>query len=292
MMRSTRMVPAPPARRLAHCCSPRARRLGGGLRQQRARSAGPARHSPTRSPPASSRSSTSRRSTSARRRASSPSATSTSTCRPRRAARPSCRPSSAAQYQFGFSNVVSLLLAQSRNLPIKVVSNGINSTGDPAKDFGGLVVKDPADHQPEGPRRQEGRDQHAEEHRRHLGQGDRAQGRRRPVKVTFVELPFPDMAAGAGGRQVDAIFVVEPFLLGRPWRKGWKMIGTYADVDPNLCVALYFTSTQLVAEQPDLVAAVHRGDEGVAGLRRRPPGRGPRGARQLHADHRGGPGQA
>jgi len=48
----------------------------------------------------------------------------------------------SGQYQFGFSNVVSLLLAQSRKLPIKVVANGVNSTGDKAKDFGGIVVKD------------------------------------------------------------------------------------------------------------------------------------------------------
>ena len=48
----------------------------------------------------------------------------------------------SGQYQFGFSNVVSLLLAQSRNVPIKVVANGNNSTGDAGKDFGGVVVKD------------------------------------------------------------------------------------------------------------------------------------------------------
>src|SRR5918992_1184160 len=47
----------------------------------------------------------------------------------------------SGQYQFGFSNVVSLLLAQSRNVPIKVVCNGNNSTGEDGKDFAGLFVK-------------------------------------------------------------------------------------------------------------------------------------------------------
>ena len=40
----------------------------------------------------------------------------------------------SGQYQFGFSNVVSLMVAQQQKVPIKVVANGVNSTGDPAKD--------------------------------------------------------------------------------------------------------------------------------------------------------------
>ncbi len=42
--------------------------------------------------------------------------------------------------QFGFSNVVTLLLAQSEGLPVKVVSNGTNSTGVDGEDFGALMV--------------------------------------------------------------------------------------------------------------------------------------------------------
>src|SRR5262245_49898302 len=42
----------------------------------------------------------------------------------------------SGQYQFGFSNVVSLLLAQSKGLPLKVVASGNTSTGDKNKDFG------------------------------------------------------------------------------------------------------------------------------------------------------------
>ena len=48
----------------------------------------------------------------------------------------------SGQFQFGFSNVTSLLIAQSRGLPLKVVSNGVASTGKDKADFGGVVVKD------------------------------------------------------------------------------------------------------------------------------------------------------
>jgi NitT/TauT family transport system substrate-binding protein len=52
--------------------------------------------------------------------------------------------------------------------------------------------------------------------------------------------------------RVQGIFVVEPFL-SAALAKGWHAIGSFADVDPNLCIAVYFTSTQLAAQKPDLV---------------------------------------
>lgn len=47
----------------------------------------------------------------------------------------------SGQYQFGFSNVISLLLAQSTGIPLKVVCNGNNSTGVDGADFAALMVK-------------------------------------------------------------------------------------------------------------------------------------------------------
>jgi NitT/TauT family transport system substrate-binding protein len=158
----------------------------------------------------------------------------------------------ARQFDFGFSNVVSLLLAQSRSLPVKVVSNGNNSTGSTSADFGGLMVKNPAI---TSAKDLEGKkvatntlnnivDTTTKEIVKKAG-GD-------PSKVSFVELAFPDMAAALDTDKVDAIFVVEPFLAAAK-AKGWKQIGSYADVDPKLCVALYFTSQALATSNPDLV---------------------------------------
>jgi NitT/TauT family transport system substrate-binding protein len=158
----------------------------------------------------------------------------------------------SGQYQFGFSNVVSLLLAKSQNAPLKAVANGVNSTGDPKADFGGIVVKDPAI---TSPKQLEGKkvatnalknivDTSVKDIVKKDG-GD-------PNKVNFVELAFPDMAAQLDAGNVQAIFVVEPFLSAAK-AKGWRTIGSYADVDPNLCVALYFTSQQQIQSNPDLV---------------------------------------
>ncbi len=50
----------------------------------------------------------------------------------------------AGQYQFGFSNSISVLVAQTNGLPIKAVSVGNGTTGNATADFSGLVVKDQA----------------------------------------------------------------------------------------------------------------------------------------------------
>jgi NitT/TauT family transport system substrate-binding protein len=158
----------------------------------------------------------------------------------------------SGQYQFGFSNVVSLLLAKSRNVPVRVVSNGNNTTGDPAKDFGGIIVKDPAI---TSAKQLEGKKVATNTLKNIVDTSVKAIVRKAggdPATVSFVELPFPDMAPALEAGRVDAIFVVEPFQTSA-LKKGWKLIGSYADVHPNLCVAVYFTSTQLATGNPDLV---------------------------------------
>jgi NitT/TauT family transport system substrate-binding protein len=157
----------------------------------------------------------------------------------------------SGQYQFGFSNVVSLMLGQSKNVPIKAVANGNNATADPAKDFSGLIVKDPAITRPKD---LEGKtvasntlknivDTSVKDLVRKDG-GD-------PSKVKFVEIGFPDMAAALDANRVQAIFVVEPFLAAAK-AKGWKTIGSFAAVSPNLQISAYFTSAQLLGEKADL----------------------------------------
>lgn len=158
------------------------------------------------------------------------------------------------QYQFGFSNVISLLLAQSEKLPVKVVSNGNNSTGVDGEDFAGLIVK--GDSPIRSAKDLEGKKVAANTLSNIVDTSVRASVRKAggdPSKVEFVALPFPEQPAALANGQVDAVFVVEPFQQAVLADGGRKIASSYVDAAENLTVAVYFTSQQLQAENPDLV---------------------------------------
>ena len=160
----------------------------------------------------------------------------------------------SGEYQFGFSNVVSLLLAQSQTLPIKAVSNGCNSTGVEDKDFAGLFVR--ADSDIKRPKDLEGKNVAANTLSNIVDTSVRASVRKDggdATKVDFTALPFPDQPAALQNGQVDAIFVVEPFQQAAIAQGARKIASSYVDVAKNLAVALYFTSTDLEEQNPDLV---------------------------------------
>lgn len=160
----------------------------------------------------------------------------------------------SGQYQFGFSNVVSLLLAQSSGLPVKVVSNGNNSTGVDGEDFAALMVRGDSPIQTAADL--EGKTVAANTLENIVDTSVRASVRNAggdPTQVRFTALPFPEQPAALEQGQVDAVFVVEPFQQAVLAAGGRKIASSYVDAAPNLAVALYFASNQLVAEDPDLV---------------------------------------
>jgi NitT/TauT family transport system substrate-binding protein len=159
----------------------------------------------------------------------------------------------SGQFQFGFSNITSLLIAQSRGLPLKVVSNGVASTGKDRADFGGVVVKDDSIKTAAdlaGKRV-------AVNTLKNIGDSTiRASVRKAggdPTSIKFVELAFPDMPAALQAGRVDAIWVVEPFLSTSLGQDGRLVASNYVDAAPDLTVAVYFTSEQLTKSDPDLV---------------------------------------
>ena len=159
----------------------------------------------------------------------------------------------SGQFQFGFSNVTSLLIAQSRGLPLKVVSNGVASTGKDKADYGGVVTRDDAIRTAAdlaGKRV-------AVNTLKNIGDSTiRASVRKAggdPSSIKFVELAFPDMPAALEAGRVDAVWVVEPFLSATVAQGGRLVASNYVDAAPDLTVAVYFTSEQLMRSDPDLV---------------------------------------
>ncbi|MER5433628.1 ABC transporter substrate-binding protein [Streptomyces sp. NPDC002588] len=160
----------------------------------------------------------------------------------------------SGQFQFGFSNVTSLMVAQSNSLPVKAVSNGIASTGLQGKDFGAITVKKGSPIR--SAKDLEGKkvaintlkninETAVRESVRKAG-GD-------PDKVKFVELAFDQMPAALDSGQIDAAMVVEPALATVKSQGGVEIASPLVDVAPDLTVALYFTSTQYAQKNPGVV---------------------------------------
>jgi NitT/TauT family transport system substrate-binding protein len=160
----------------------------------------------------------------------------------------------SGQYQFGFSNTISLLLAKSQNAPVKVVSNGNNSTGVEGEDFAGLFVK--ADSPVRSPKDLAGRTVAANTLKNIVETSVHASVTKDggdASKVKFTELAFPDQVPALQSGRVDAIFVVEPFQQAAVAAGARKIASSYVDAAPDLTVAMYFTSQQLLSKDPDLV---------------------------------------
>lgn len=160
----------------------------------------------------------------------------------------------SGQYQFGFSNVISLLVAESKGLQLKVVAPGNSSTGEVGKDFGALVV--PQDSPIRTAKDLEGKSVAANTLKNIVDTVVKASVRKDggdPTKVKFTELAFPDMLAALANKRVDAAFVVEPFLTVAEDQGNRVVAWSWVDAAPNLMVAAYFTSAKLAGANPDLV---------------------------------------
>jgi NitT/TauT family transport system substrate-binding protein len=160
----------------------------------------------------------------------------------------------SGQFQFGFSNITSLLIAQTKNVPIKIVSNGVASTGEAGKDFGGVVVK--KDSPITKPADLAGK-KIAVNTLKNIGDTTVRESVRKaggdPSAINFVEMPFPNMQAALEKGDIDAAWVVEPQLSTIKAAGGREVASTYVDAADDLTVAAYFTSTKLAADDPDLV---------------------------------------
>lgn len=162
----------------------------------------------------------------------------------------------SGQCQFGFSNTVSLLLADVRGLELKVVTAGISTTGVAGKDFGAVMVR------PESPitsaadlaGKKVAVNTLNNINTVTINEVVRKAGAN-PSTITFVELPFPEIAPAITRGDVDAGQVVEPFLTIAEQQGGRQVAANFAEAVPNLPVAMYFASAAYAQENPEVVAS-------------------------------------
>lgn len=162
-------------------------------------------------------------------------------------------------YQFGYSNVVSLLVAQDKGLPITVVSNGSTSTNEPGSDTTEVAAKPDS-----------GIGNAADLVGKTVAVNalnnfaditirnsiEKAGGD--PKGVKFVEMPYPNMPAALERGDVDAAWTTEPFRT-QILQAGGKIVASpMTDMANNFDSAFYFTSKQTLEKNPELVERFRR----------------------------------
>ncbi|MFK4040874.1 ABC transporter substrate-binding protein [Nonomuraea wenchangensis] len=149
----------------------------------------------------------------------------------------------SGQFQFAFANVTSLLTAKQQGLDVKVIANGVSSTGEQGKDFSAVLVK--PDSPIRSPKDLAGRKISVNQLKNIGDTTVRASVRKAggdPGGIEFVELPFPDAPAALQSGRVDAIWVVEPFVSQAVSQGARPVAWNFADTAPDLTVAMYFTT--------------------------------------------------
>jgi NitT/TauT family transport system substrate-binding protein len=165
----------------------------------------------------------------------------------------------AGEYQFGFSNVVSLMLAREQGNDVRIVSNLVNGADTPDRGTNALLV---------APGR--GIDSLADMAGRKFGVSSlknagevtiRATLRNAGVDtsdLTFLQYRSADMNAAVQSGQIDVAWQAEPFItLGRD--AGLKAIADpmYGTM-PNLTIASVFASGEYLGANPETAESFRR----------------------------------
>jgi NitT/TauT family transport system substrate-binding protein len=160
----------------------------------------------------------------------------------------------AGDFQIGFSNTVSLLIAASRDLPVTIISQGVLGGKNEDEAWADLLVTKG------GPIKQpqdlEGKTIAVNTLNNICEVTIKASLADMGVDVEaleFTEVPFPDMNAALEEGRVDGACVVEPFVTQGTSGNARGIDPFYVNTAPDLTVATYFTSTQYAEENPDVV---------------------------------------
>jgi NitT/TauT family transport system substrate-binding protein len=160
----------------------------------------------------------------------------------------------------GGSNLVSVLLAQSKDIPVKIVAPGTFVAGD--KDFSAIVVAENSEIRE--PKDLEGHTLAVNTLKNVAEVTARAALEKQGVdssKIELTEVDFPEMTAAVEQGRVDAAFAIEPFVTQATAGGNRIVLRPYVGTKPGLQIGCYFTSDQFLAENEDVVT---RFREGVA----------------------------
>jgi NitT/TauT family transport system substrate-binding protein len=157
----------------------------------------------------------------------------------------------------GGSNLVSVLLAQSKRIPVKVIAPG---TFVAKKDFSAIIAAKGSEIR--SPKDLEGKTLAVNTLRNVAEITAKASLAKQGVdvsKVKLTEVDFPEMVGAVGKGRVDAAFVIEPFVsLGL--KAGARVVDRpYVGTRPGLQIGCYFTSEKYLSSNGDVVKRFRQG---------------------------------
>src|SRR5215213_6670660 len=160
----------------------------------------------------------------------------------------------SGNFQIGFSNTISLLIASSKGLPVQIISQGVLAGTDKSKAWADLLVLK------NGPIKTakdlEGKTIAVNTLKNICEVTIKASLQKQGVNVNslkFLEVPFPDMNAALDSKRVDGACVVEPFVSQGKAGKARGIDPFYVNTAPDLSVATYFTSRQYAEQNREVV---------------------------------------
>jgi NitT/TauT family transport system substrate-binding protein len=160
----------------------------------------------------------------------------------------------SGDYQIGFSNTTSLIIAASKNLPVQIISQGVLAGTGPDDAWDALLVPKGSDIK--APADLEGKTV-AVNTLNNVGPLTINTAMKNAgadyTKIKYVEVPFPDMNAALEAKRVDAAWVVEPGFTGGLAAGSKPIFNPYEETAENLTVATYFASKQYIGENRDTV---------------------------------------
>ena len=163
----------------------------------------------------------------------------------------------AGSYDFAFGNYISGMVANDKGLGLKYVTNGNSAAGDP--DFGAVIV--PGDSPIKRPADLSGKTISVN-NLQNIGDttirtvvdndgGDSS-------KIKFVEVAFPDAEAAVANKQVDAAWILAPFLNSAVANGARVITYNFSAFNPKLDIAGYFTKATTFKEKPELVKSFQK----------------------------------
>jgi NitT/TauT family transport system substrate-binding protein len=160
----------------------------------------------------------------------------------------------AGAYDIVFTNVVSTVQARAQGLPIRIVAPA-SSVGDGSQGDGGAGIVVRKGEGIKGGADLAGKSIGVNTQKNIIWLYARAWVQKTggdPNKVTYREVPFPQMLDALRGKRVDAVFAVDPFVTIAKGDPALEFIASpYISVQPNLDVAQYVASEEFIAKNPE-----------------------------------------